>query len=212
MAGRACERALVPLGSARRTAAKRTISSAPSSNEKTRTKSRLTSLIILINIQLFVLAVNSSKSSGANGKYFLGSFLAISQIKLTVADTTPTSSSPSLSLNLSIHGSSPRSSRPVPSSITPGQLLTTRHMTRTVCLRTGGREWERRERSSGARSRAREGVRRSETEERVEERWATVREEGEFEKSGVGGERRSCTCAGLGKSFTEVGRRECVPS
>jgi len=159
------------------------IDEGPASSER----KLLTSLIILMSIQLFVEAVKSSKSSGANGRYFLGSFLAISQMRLTVADTTPRSSSPSLSLSRSIQGSSPLSSRPVPNSLTSGQLRTTRHMTRTVCFRTAAREWERSESKSGARSRAREGVRRSETAERVEERWATVREEGELENSGVGG-------------------------
>lgn len=152
----------------------------------------LTSLMILISIQLLVLAVSSSKSSGASGKYFLGSRRAISQIKLTVAETTPTSSSPRRSRSRSIQGSSPRSSRPVPNSLTPGHDLTTRHMTRMVCFRTAGREWDNSERRSGARSRAREGVKRSDTAERVAERCATVRDDGEVEKRGVGGDSRSC--------------------
>jgi len=44
---------------------------------------------------------------------------------------------------------------------------------------------------SGARSRASGGVRRRETDERVEVRWATVVELAEEEKTGVGGVRRS---------------------
>lgn len=153
----------------------------------------LTSLMILINIQLFVLAVKILNNSGARGRYTSGFFLASSQMRLTVADTTPMSSSARRSRSLSIHGSSPASSLPVPNSVTPGHARTTRHMVNVVCFLMGGREWVSMERSSGARSRAREGVRRSDTAERVERRWATVSDEGEDENMGVGGFSRSYT-------------------
>lgn len=148
--------------------------------------------MILMSIQLFVLSVSSPKSSGASERYCRGSCRASSQMTFTVADTTPTSSSPRRSRRRSIHGSSPCSSRPVPSSITSGQLRTTLHMTSIVCLRTGARECESIDSRSGARSRARDGVRSSETADSVDSRCATVSDEGDDENSGVGGESRSC--------------------
>lgn len=133
-------------------------------------KMSLTSLIILINIQLFVPPVNNPNNSGASERYRFGSFLAASQTTLTVAPTTPISSSASLSLRRSTQGSSPLSSRPEESSLTPGQLFSILHRSKTVCLRTIGRECDSSDKISGARSRARGGVRRRETEERVEVR------------------------------------------
>jgi hypothetical protein len=50
----------------------------------------LTSLIILINIQLLLLVVSSSNNTGARGRKFCGlDFLDNSVMTLTVADTTP---------------------------------------------------------------------------------------------------------------------------
>jgi hypothetical protein len=60
-------------------------------------------------------------------------------------------------------------------------------MTSIACLRTAAREWVNRESKSGATSRANVGVRRRDTADNVELRWATVSEEGEDEKIGVGG-------------------------
>jgi hypothetical protein len=63
------------------------------------------------------------------------------------------------------------------------------------------------ERRSGARSRAREGVRRRDTADRVDKRCATVREDGDDEKSGVGGDSKSYESGG-----TSISERYFAPT